>query len=96
MVSGGPSYWTIPAVPATTPPLGKRSGFTPDGAGGVGGGCRRRDSFNHSDQGVQYASTASVARLEAASAPVSMAAVGNPYEKAKAERFGGTLKHEEV
>ena len=52
--------------------------------------------IHHSDQGVQYASTAYVRRLEAAGARISMAAVGNPYENAKAERFFKTLKHEEV
>ena len=52
--------------------------------------------IHHSDQGVQYASTAYVARLEAAGAQISMAAVANPYENAKAERFFRTLKHEEV
>lgn len=52
--------------------------------------------IHHSDQGVQYASAAYVARLEAAGAQISMAAVGNPYENAKAERFFRTLKHEEV
>ncbi len=52
--------------------------------------------IHHSDQGVQYASAAYVARLEAAAARTSMAAVGNPYENAKAERFFRTLKHEEV
>jgi putative transposase len=52
--------------------------------------------IHHSDQGVQYASVAYVARLEAAGALVSMAAAGNPYENAKAERFFRTLKHEEV
>jgi putative transposase len=52
--------------------------------------------IHHSDQGVQYASVAYVARLEAAGAQISMAAVGNPYENAQAERFFRTLKHEEV
>ncbi len=52
--------------------------------------------IHHSDQGVQYASAAYVAQLEAAGAQVSMAAKGNPYENAKAERFFRTLKHEEV
>jgi transposase InsO family protein len=52
--------------------------------------------IHHSDQGVQYASAAYVARLEMAGARSSMAAVGNPYENAKAERFFRTLKHEEV
>jgi transposase InsO family protein len=52
--------------------------------------------IHHSDQGVQYASDAYVERLDAVAAQVSMAAVGNPYENAKAERFFRTLKHEEV
>ncbi len=52
--------------------------------------------IHHSDQGVQYASHAYVARLEAAGAHVSRAAVGNPYENAKAESFFKTLKREEV
>jgi len=52
--------------------------------------------IHHSDQGVQYASDASIDRLDAVAAQVSMAAVGNPYENAKAERFFRTLKHEEV
>jgi transposase InsO family protein len=52
--------------------------------------------IHHSDQGVQYASDAYVDRLETAEAQVSMAAVGNPYENAKAERFFRTLKEEEV
>lgn len=52
--------------------------------------------IHHSDQGVQYASDAYVDRLDALAAQVSMAAVGNPYENAKAERFFRTLKHEEV
>jgi putative transposase len=48
--------------------------------------------IHHSDQGVQYASDAYVTRLESAQARISMAAVGNPYENAKAERFFRTLK----
>ena len=52
--------------------------------------------IHHSDQGVQYASSAYVARLEAAGARSSMAAVGNPYESAQAESFFKTLKREEV
>ena len=52
--------------------------------------------IHHSDQGVQYASDAYVDWLDAVEAQVSMAAVGNPYENAKAERFFRTLKHEEV
>ncbi len=52
--------------------------------------------IHHSDQGVQYASDAYVDRLDTAGVQISMAAVGNPYENAKAERFFRTLKHEEV
>jgi putative transposase len=52
--------------------------------------------IHHSDQGVQYASGEYVTRLESAGARISMAAVGNPYENAKAESFFRTLKMEEV
>jgi len=52
--------------------------------------------IHHSDQGVQYASSEYVLRLEEAGALISMAAVGNPYENAKAESFFRTLKMEEV
>jgi putative transposase len=52
--------------------------------------------IHHSDQGVQYASSEYVLRLEEAGVRISMAAVGNPYENAKAESFFRTLKMEEV
>lgn len=52
--------------------------------------------IHHSDQGVQYASSAYVHRLAGAGLQVSMAAVGNPYENAQAESFFKTLKREEV
>ena len=52
--------------------------------------------IHHSDRGVQYASTEYVARLRSIEAQVSMSAVGNPYENAKAESFFKTLKCEEV
>jgi len=52
--------------------------------------------IHHSDQGVQYASSEYVLRLEAAGVQISMASVGNPYENAKAESFFRTLKMEEV
>ena len=52
--------------------------------------------IHHSDQGVQYASSEYLLRLEQAGARISMAAVGNPYENAKAESFFRTLKMEEV
>src|SRR3712207_6659030 len=56
----------------------------------------RPGPIHHPDQGVQYASGEYVARLEDAGARISMAAVGNPYENAKAESFFRTLKMEEV
>ncbi len=52
--------------------------------------------IHHSDQGVQYASAAYVARLDLAGIQISMAAPGNPYENAMAESFFKTLKSEEV
>jgi putative transposase len=52
--------------------------------------------IHHSDQGVQYGSSEYVLRLEEAGVRISMAAVGNPYENAKAESFFRTLKMEEV
>jgi putative transposase len=52
--------------------------------------------IHHSDRGVQYASAAYIARLDEAGARVSMSAVGNPYDNAKAESFFKTLKREEV
>lgn len=52
--------------------------------------------IHHSDRGVQYASAAYVDRLTAAGARISMSAVGNPYDNAKAESFFKTLKREEV
>ena len=52
--------------------------------------------IHHSDRGVQYASAVYVARLTDAGARISMSAVGNPYDNAKAESFFKTLKREEV
>ena len=52
--------------------------------------------IHHSDRGVQYASHEYVARLHDVEAEVSMSAVGNPYDNAKAESFFKTLKCEEV
>ena len=52
--------------------------------------------IHHSDRGVQYASVAYVQRLQSVEAKVSMSAVGNPYDNAKAESFFKTLKSEEV
>ena len=52
--------------------------------------------IHHSDRGVQYASHEYVARLHDVEAHVSMSALGNPYDNAKAESFFKTLKREEV
>ena len=51
---------------------------------------------HHSDRGVQYASTAYVEQLHSVQAQISMSALGNPYDNAKAESFFKTLKREEV
>ena len=45
---------------------------------------------------MHYASQPYVTRLETAGCQLSMAAVGNPYENARAESFFKTLKREEV
>ena len=47
-------------------------------------------------ESTQYASGEYVERLQEAGVLISMAAVGNPYENAKAESFFRTLKVEEV
>lgn len=52
--------------------------------------------IHHSDRGVQYASREYVEQLKDAGAQISMSAVGNPYDNAKAESFFKTLKQEEV
>jgi putative transposase len=52
--------------------------------------------IHHSDRGVQYASGEYVARLHNIEAHVSMEALGNPSDNAKAESFFKTLKREEV
>ena len=52
--------------------------------------------IHHSDRGVQYASHDYVEQLEQIGAQISMSAVGNPYDNAKAESFFKTLKMEEV
>lgn len=52
--------------------------------------------IHHSDRGVQYASTEYLVRLQHIEAQISMSAVGNPYDNAKAESFFKTLKREEV
>ena len=49
-----------------------------------------------SDQGVQYASREYVEQLHEIGAQISMFAVGNPYDNAKAESSFKTMKQEEV
>lgn len=52
--------------------------------------------LHHSDQGVQYAATAYVERLQTLGVTLSMAAVGEPRENGYAERLVRTIKEEEV
>jgi putative transposase len=51
---------------------------------------------HHSDQGVQYAATAYVQRLQKLGVTLSMAAIGEPRENGYAERLMRTIKEEEV
>lgn len=53
-------------------------------------------TIHHSDQGVQYAATAYVERLQNLGVTLSMAAVGEPRENGYAERLMRTIKEEEV
>lgn len=52
--------------------------------------------IHHSDQGVQYAATAYVERLQRLGVQPSMAAIGEPRENGYAERLMRTIKEEEV
>src|SRR5260370_16826388 len=52
--------------------------------------------IHHSDQGVQYAATAYVARLEQLGARISMAAQGGPRQNGYAERLMRTIQEEEL
>jgi putative transposase len=52
--------------------------------------------LHHSDQGVQYAATAYVERLQQLGVQLSMAAIGEPRENGYAERLVRTIKEEEV
>lgn len=52
--------------------------------------------IHHSDQGLQYAATAYVERLQNLGVTLSMAAVGEPRENGYAERLMRTIKEEEV
>jgi len=53
-------------------------------------------TIHHSDQGVQYAATAYVERLQGLGVSLSMAAVGEAQENGFAERLIRTIKEEEV
>jgi len=52
--------------------------------------------IHHSDQGVQYAATAYVERLQKLSVQLSMAAIGEPRENGYAERLMRTIKEDIV
>lgn len=52
--------------------------------------------IHHSDQGVQYAATEYVQRLEGLHTQISMATVGEPRENGYAERLMRTIKEEAV
>ena len=52
--------------------------------------------IHHSDQGVQYASTAYVQMLEEVDAQISMTEVGQAWQNGYAERLIRTIKEEEV
>jgi len=52
--------------------------------------------IHHSDQGVQYAATDYVNRLQTYNVAISMAKVGEPRENGFAERLMRTIKEEEV
>jgi transposase InsO family protein len=62
----------------------------------IGERCPQPGLIHHSDRGVQYASHEYIEQLQAIGAQISMSAVGNPYDNAKAESFFKTLKQEEV
>jgi len=53
-------------------------------------------TIHHSDQGVQYAATLYVERLQNLGVKPSMAAIGEPRENGFAERLVRTIKEEEV
>lgn len=55
-----------------------------------------RPELHHSDQGVQYAASSYVQRLQEVGTQLSMAAVGEPRENGYAERLMRTIKEEEV
>ena len=51
--------------------------------------------IHHSDQGVQYAATAYITRLEQVGTQISMAEQGEPRQNGYAERLMRTIKEEE-
>jgi transposase InsO family protein len=57
---------------------------------------QHQPEIHHSDQGVQYAATDYVTRLQQLGTAISMAAVGEPRENGYAERLMRTIKEEEV
>ena len=52
--------------------------------------------IHHSDQGIQYAASVYVQRLEAVGAQISMAETGAAWQNGYAERLMRTIKEEEV
>lgn len=81
--------WQLGRTPETTLPLGALEQALVERHPPPG-------LIHHSDRGVQYASAAYIDRLQQAGMQISMSAVGNPYDNAKAESFFKTLKREEV
>ncbi len=57
---------------------------------------RATPKIHHSDQGVQYAASVYVQRLQKLGVRLSMAAIGEPRENGYAERLMRTIKEEEV
>lgn len=57
---------------------------------------QRQPEIHHSDQGVQYAATGYVERLQATGVAISMSAKGQPTDNPYAERVIRTIKEEEV
>ncbi len=58
--------------------------------------CYSVPEIHHSDQGVQYLSSAYITTLEEHGVEISVAARGRPWENGYAERLIRTLKEEEV
>ncbi|MXV74179.1 IS3 family transposase [Candidatus Poribacteria bacterium] len=58
--------------------------------------CHNVPEIHHSDQGVQYLSSAYITTLEAHGVEISVARRGRPWENGYAERLIRTLKEEEV